>query len=176
MSPYLAVLRVTFMRTFFKIRFCKFSFFAGGASVHWHMLQPNSYKYFARAISLSGVLNQEWAGIPSNQQVKKLAADLKKLACPHSNPTPDQVKDFLVALPTERINSLLPKTRSAGPQYKPVNTFGCEQPTKTFVAHNKPLILGICAEEGKIYPDFVFPRRDKSHPTKLESNATVQNA
>ncbi len=132
------------------------------------MLQEESCKYFARAISLSGVLNPFWCHTPRDKQSSKVTATLKKLGCPIENPSPDQVKEFLQSLTTEQIHSVHPTEPTDENQFVPVNAFDCEQPSKQFIAHNKPLILGITAEEGKFFPDFLFPRKDKSQPTKYK--------
>ena len=174
MSPCLAVLQETFLRTFSKIQLCYSSFFAGGASVHWHMLQPDSYKYFARAISLSGVLNPDWSQIVQDKQRKKVAAGLKNLRCSVSNPTPEQVNEFLLTLSTDQIHCLLPEGPISRGRFLPVDTFNCEEPSKKFMARNKPLIFGITAEEGKMFPDFLFPRDDKSQPTKYYYHLCVE--
>ena len=128
------------------------------------MLSEESNKYFARAIAISGIINDVWCQVPRSKQCRKVKKALKFLGCP-SNYSKDQTVDFLKQLPVDKIQEVVEnKMTWLFDQFLPVDTLEVAEPSKKFIS-KKPLILGITAEEGKLYPDFVFKRQNSDKLT-----------
>ncbi|XP_075262524.1 carboxylic ester hydrolase-like [Convolutriloba macropyga] len=138
---------------------------AGGASIHYHVLSSESSKYFKRGIASSGVLTDAWSLCSRSKQRQKVEKLLMKLRCP-KNATPAEAKILLKSLTIEELYKFAPTSFSMNQlQFGPVDEYENDYLARYFISH-KPLILGICAEEGNLFPDIMFPRRDTSVNTK----------
>ena len=127
-------------------------------------MSRESCKYFSRAIAISGTFNKAWCRTPRIKQREKVNKLLKKFHCPSNLTSPEQIRDFLTSLPSSVFEGLgEASVKSLNDEFIPVDVFeDCEGGMKVY---KKPLILGITAEEGNLFPDFVFPRSCNDKPT-----------
>lgn len=148
---------------------------AGGASVQYHLMSPESSKYFARAIAVSGTFNKIWCRTSRAKQRRKIAKFLKKVGCP-DNLSPQQIGDYLRSLPVEALSGEGEQNvKKLNDEFIPVDTFeeegssenggGTGSRAASLLFARKPLILGMTSEEGKLFPDVVFPRDCNKKPT-----------
>ena len=131
----------------------------GGGSCHYHLLNKNRIDFFERAVICSGVINNNdtWAYETREGQQKRVNLALEKLNCP-PDLTLEETLTYLMSLDASKFSEAM----DVGTFTELIRNFPC--PVSTFCENEgdplvplvqKPLLVGVTAEEGNLFPEVI---------------------